>query len=54
MCVTCVCVCVCVGVMPWVPCWDPSGALIYKNDEGLNQFLVYVSGSVVILRKCKF
>ena len=42
MCVTCVCVCVCVGVMPWVPCWDPSGALIYKNDEGLNQFLVYV------------
>ena len=31
MCVTstCVCVCVCVGVVPWVPCWHPSGALMY-------------------------
>ena len=28
VCVTCVCVCVCVGVVPWVPCWHPSGALI--------------------------
>ena len=25
--VTCVCVCVCVGVVPWAPCWHPSGAL---------------------------